>query len=90
MFAYIWTGVVNDDWTAGDCLIVAQDLEQAYTLFDDRMRLPEVDAFGADGRMVGKAGIHGGYGHSFHPSKKPPDYAIPLYSGMVYCGEGGG
>ena len=90
MFAFIWADAVNDDWTAGDCVIVAQDLEQAYALFDARMGMPIEDAFDVDGRMVGTAGVHGSYGYSFHPSKLPPTYAIPLYSGMVYCGNGGG
>lgn len=90
MFAFIWTGAVNDDWTAGDCVIVAQDLEQAYALFDARMGMPIEDAFDVDGRMVGSANIRHQYGYVFHPRKQEPEYVIPLYAGMVYCGNGGG
>ncbi len=90
MFAFIWLDSVNDDWTAGDCVIVAQDLPQAYSLFDARMSMPVEDAFGIDGRMVGRANVYGQYGYKFHPSKQAPDLVIPLYAGMVYCGDGGG
>ena len=90
MFAFIWQHSVNEDWTAGDCVIVAQDLEHAYSLFDARMALPSWDAYDTDRRMVGSAKVYGQYGYAFHPSKQAPDLVIPLYAGMVYCGNGGG
>lgn len=97
MFAYIWEGVVNVDWSGGDVLIVARDLKHAYALWDKRMTLPThqddycggvKDAFKGEERMVGDASLE--WGHPFNPRNKEPDKTISLDRGLVYCGPGGG
>lgn len=92
MFAYVWCSCVNDDYTAGDCIIVAASLEEAYALFDLRLTLPRSKVHEADTRMVGDLLNLGdeGWGRPFHPSLRAPDFSIPLTSGLVYFGPGGG
>lgn len=89
MFVFIWEGVVNPDYTAGDLVIVAESLEHARALWDERRARDEHTVyFEEDCRFFGMACL--GRRHQPDIRNKEPDCQFPAYAGFVYCGPGGG
>lgn len=93
LFTFIWHGSVNDDWTAGDVIVIAKDVFSARLLIRERM-----DAYYANALPTGGYGenqdrphwagvLHSGVESSVYT--QPPDVKIPVTEGLLYFGPGG-